>query len=111
MFSVVPLVGLFGVAMATLGSLVAMFAGLVGLVVGGEGAGIQVGQSLIGISLAGVALVGAIKAVRHPRLGVLLLAGSGILGVVVVGAYYAVGTILLLIASLIAITGRHSRLG
>jgi hypothetical protein len=60
--------------------------------------------------LAGVALVGAISAVRHPTLGVLLLAGSGILGAVVTGPYYAFGTILLLIASLIAFTGRLPRL-
>ena len=97
------LVGLFGVGLALLGSLLAMFVGSVGLVSGG---GLDAGgQVLFGLLAVGAALVGGLGSfvtLFRPRAGALMLVGSAVAGLLAVAAYYVFGSVLLLVGAYFA---------
>jgi hypothetical protein len=97
------LVGLFGVGLALLGSLLAMFVGSAGLVGGG---GLEAGrQVLFGLLAVGAALVGGLGSfvtLFRPRAGALMLLGSAIVGLLAVAAYYVFGSVLLLLGAYFA---------
>ena len=55
-----------------------------------------------------VGLVGAALAIAKPRVSVVLMALSAVLGLIFISAFYIPATILLLVAALLAFLGRKS---
>ncbi len=102
------IIGIFGAMAGFIGSILA-------IVVGGIGAGLGADEGeqialfgFLALIMSIVGLVGAALAMAKPKVSAALMVISAVVGVILVSAAYALATVLLLIASLLAFLGRHS---
>ena len=90
------MVGMFGAGLALVGALVAAFAGSVGLVTGGGlDAGSQVLRGFVGAAAAMAGGSAAVVVLFWPRAAAVMFAGSVIVGLAAVQAYFVIGGVLL----------------
>ena len=102
------IIGIFGAIAGFVGALLGMLLGGLGSAFGAEGAATVGYLSLGGLGVSIVALVGAALVLAKPRFSALVMAGSAIVGLVLISAAFVVATVLLLIAALLAFLGRDS---
>lgn len=94
------MVGMLGVGLSLIGAVLAIFIGGVGLVTGGGSeAGLHLLRGLLAAAAALLGGIGAVVSLFRPRAAAGMLAASAIVGVALVGAYYVVGAILILVAA------------
>lgn len=102
------IIGIFGSIAGFMGALFALAVGGLGQAFGAEGAGEVTGLGFAAISASIVALVGAALAIAKPRLSAGLMTVSAIAGLIFVSWAFVLGTILLLLAALMAFLGRNA---
>ncbi len=101
------IVGIFGSVAGFIGAILALFVGGIGSAFGAEDAGQVTGLGFGALIASVVALVGAALALAKPRASAILMGISAIAGLIFVSFAFVLGTILLLIATLLAFLGRN----
>ena len=103
------IVGIIGSIAAFAGALFALFFGAVGTAIDAEGGAEVTGLGFGALLMSIVALVGAALAMGKPRLAAALMAISAVAGLILVSFAYVLGTVLLLIAALLAFLARNEK--
>ena len=101
------IIGIFGSVAGFIGAVFAVFVGGLGGAFGAEGAEQVTGLGFGALIASIVALVGAALAITKPRTSAILMGVSAIAGLIFVSFAFVLGTILLLIATLLAFLGRN----
>ena len=101
------IVGIFGAIAAFIGSVFALLIGGLGGALGVEEAGTVVVGGSIALLMSIVGLIGAALSIAKPRVAAALMGISAIVGLIAVFAAYVLGTVLLIIAAILAFLGRQ----
>ncbi len=99
------MVGVTGAIMAFLGSIVGVAVGGAGVSAGADQAGLDILRGFGAMGMSGAGLAGALMAGAHRRWGPAIMIGSTALGLVLAFWSYAVGAVLLAVASYIVLRG------
>lgn len=102
------IIGIFGAIAGFIGAILAIVFGGIGAGLGAEEGGQIAAFGFIALLISIIALVGAALAIAKPKISAATMAGCAVVGVILISAAYALATILLLIAALLAFLGRHS---